>query len=849
MIFLTKYLAWRFSLSIIAYWKVVLNFSIFWFHWFGILLLLKTLFATWKRDIEPATKGFSFKEWFNRHLFNLFSRLIGFIVRGLTIVFTITLEIFWWIISIAIFPLWFLLPATLIVLLIRIPDSINSINFSQTQTASLTSTVTNYENIFTSLLTLIGIILLIIILVLIEIRVIKSQYEKRYLTPDTDNPKNHPWFKSVALRLSIDYDTLRNIWNKEELKNLLRTNGITQKEFEKLVNWEITFQKEIYQKRFWWRKDYLKNVKPLTESWAFGWTFMLDKFSRTLSYHTGLPFLSSLHPKPLELLKSALKEQAGSNVILTGDTGVGKTRLVEELAKQISSRSDTTELSNKRFVKFQLDDLLAVSSKENVKIKLLKKVFAETVAAGNIILFIPSLYSYLEPTESDDKIGEVDISMILVEFLSSTDIHIVTTATARELNSVMQKKSNLAKYFKVIKLEEPNDADSLLAVRREAQILESKHGVLISYSGMKKALTSGKRYSQEPAMPGRAVDFLQELVVYWTNKKEDKHFLINSQDVEEFASIKYGFSMGEVKKGEKEQLLKIEKEMEKMIIGQRPAIKATSSALRRRRMDLSNPERPAGCFLFIGPTGVGKTHTAEVLADLYFKSQAKIARFDMSEYQDQDAIQKLLGDASGKIEGQFHKVLTENPFNLILLDELEKASKEVHQILLQIMEEGMAKTGTGQKLNFRESIIIATSNAKSEFIRKMFNQKENYDKIKKVSLEKIHNEGIFSPELLNRFDDIIAFHPLNPNQVFEVTGLILKGLVKRLEKQDILVSYAPEFQKRLAEVGFDRTFGARQIRRVVQTNIEDAVAKDLLEGNIQKGEKFELPLKYLDNPS
>ena len=201
-------------------------------------------------------------------------------------------------------------------------------------------------------------------------------------------------------------------------------------------------------------------------------------------------------------------------------------------------------------------------------------------------------------------------------------------------------------------------------------------------------------------MPQRAIGFLEETVNFLANSRPTDH-LIKEGEIDLYAKQKIGQAAGKMEKEEKEKLLNLEPEMQKRIIGQKEAIRAVASAMRRRRLDLSSPERPAGCFLFLGPTGVGKTHTAETLAKLYFSGEENMARLDMSEYQEEDAITKLLGDASGKIEGYFHKILVKTPFSLILLDELEKANKEVHQLLLQIMEEGIAKTGTGIKLNFR----------------------------------------------------------------------------------------------------------------------------------------------------
>jgi ATP-dependent Clp protease ATP-binding subunit ClpA len=266
-------------------------------------------------------------------------------------------------------------------------------------------------------------------------------------------------------------------------------------------------------------------------------------------------------------------------------------------------------------------------------------------------------------------------------------------------------------------------------------------------------------------------------------------------------------------------------------------------------LDLSNPERPAGCFLFLGPTGVGKTHTAEVLAKIYFGGEDRMARLDMSEYQGEDGVTKLLGDPAGKIEGYLQKILSANPFGLILLDELEKASISVHQLLLSIMEEGIAKTGTGKKLNFRESIIIATSNAEALLIQDLVKKGEKYSSMYQKVVDKIQQDRIFTPELLNRFDEMIVFHSLDQVELVQVADLALKELKKRLASKDILIVYDQSFVLQLAKIGYDPVFGARELRRVVEKEIEGAIAQDMLSGKIEKEKEFKLPIEYLNKES
>lgn len=824
-----KYIIWRFSRGFISYWKIIGRFSAFFSHILGIRLLLRTIIWPWKRDLGVSrTQGFDVKEWMSRHVFNLFSRIIGFIIKLSTIAVWAVWEILWWVGAIILFPIWVLSP--IVILYIVLSE------------AQLFISLQKWT--FNDIMSAVVAMFILVVLLLLEIATFKARRLSRLLEPDFQNPNpKDPWFSSLCVHLLVDLNTLKNAWINEKLKNILISAHLSRSEFDKIVVWEINKQIEHTRKQCWWGKDNLFEKRPLTEDWAFGWTFTLNNFSRNLSYRND-GSVALINVKELEILKNSLAEGDGVNVAIVGETGTGRKRLVENLALDLSRRNIPARLIGKKILEFHLDNLIASSSTEEDKLYLLEKAFAEACTAGNIILFIPTIQNYLETDIKEGQLGRVDISPILTNFLENTNIQIITCGSQQELHALFQDHSNLSKYFKIIQLSEPDPEDCLLLACEKSQRLENKYGKLIAYNAIKKALELSNRYFQEIAMPKRALDFLEEAISYISNKNPEDH-IIKEANIEEFASSKVGSPIGSLESSEKEKLLNLEGDMKKQIIGQEEAVKAVSSALRRRRLDLSNPERPTGCFLFLGPTGVGKTHTAEVLAKLYFRGENRIARLDMSEYREEGGITKLLGDASGKTQGYFQKILTDNPFNLVLLDELEKASREVHQLLLQIMEEGIAKTGTGKKLNFRETIIIATSNAEALLIQDLVKKNEKYESMHRLVLDKIQQDGIFSPEILNRFDEIIVFHPLKREELYQIAALTLSDLKKRLLNKEIIIKYTEEFIQKLAVTGFDPLFGARELRRIVEKQIEDAIAKDLLAGNIVKGKEYVLPLTYL----
>ncbi len=827
------YLIWRPLGFILSYWRFALRFALFLGHLFAVPLLLKTLFSPWKRDITVAGKnGFDPKEWFNRHLFNFFSRFIGLFAKTCAIAFWLLLEIIWLSGSTLLF-----FPLYLAPLLAPIFIILAAMAF------------TGWEVVFVSWSngSVGGVLLLIVGLVLafFELKVLRGFFLMHKINPDPGNPGiNDSWFINLCNHFLIEPNELKAVWLKDEMKKVLLSAHITRQEFDKLLEYSVGRQIFAFKNRAWWLPENLWRIRPITEDWVFGWTFNLNKFSAPVR-KTHTLYLANNHPKELEIVKSNLAESKGINLVLTAENGTGRRRLVENLAIDLETRNIPASLLGKKIVELQLENVIASAKTEEEKIYLLEKIFLETVSSGNIILFIPELKNYLSSGEENEGLGKTDISAILMNFLANADIQILTMATPDEIHQIMKNRFELNKFFKLIKLEEPALEDCLPVVFEKTEELEARFGVLITFGAQRRTLEIADRYLSGQSMPQRALDFLEETISFHHEHHADDH-IVKENDVESFASNKLGVTVGAPINEEKEKLAGLEEELNRKIIDQKEAVSVLVSALLRRRMDVSNPNRPAGCFLFLGPTGTGKTHTAETLSEVYFKGEDRMARLDMSEYQGAEALKKLLGDSEGEVEGFFHKILTANPFNLILLDELEKADSSVHKLLLQIMEEGMARTGRGKKLNFRETIVIATSNAAALLIQEMVKKGSGAEEIKKAVLDKIQQDGIFSPEMLNRFDGIVVFEPLNLGGMTKVAGLSLNKLKKRLEMKEILIDFDNAFLQKLAEKGFDPVFGARELRRVVEKDIEEKIARDILAGKVEKGRTFNLPLEYLE---
>lgn len=830
-----NYILFRWGRGILSYFRLLGRIMSFVAYFFGAKMLFLTLFSTWKRDVVfKENQGFDPKEWFNRHLLNFFSRIIGFFVRFITLLIFLVFEIFCLTFFLVFFPVWFFSPLIIIFLFFYLAILSKDLFFGQNPLDS-------------PLLALfLATVLAESTLLVIEFKTAKTIRLLKMLEIDPQQPRvKDPWFQALCSHLLIEENELSSALLNGEKQKILNFSHLKEEDFSSFISFEIEKQINDLEKLIWFSPKNLFSKRPITEDWFYGWTFTLNQFSFDLNRKTDHSDYFFKGPE-LESLKSVLESEDGTNVVVSGEPGTGRQELIESLALDINRNKAPMKLMGKRILEFRIEDLLSGSHLPEEKIYLLEKALFESANAGNIILFIPSLNSYLSTEKNENQIGKIDVSTILINFLENANIKIITTATPQEVNDLNQKKPGIAKYLKFVALKEPSEEISLQIIAEKSRKLEEKFHKLITYSALKRTLEVCERYLDQPAMPRRAITFLEEVVNFNQNNHPGDH-IVKEKEVDEYASAKIGIKLGNIDQEEKMKLENLESSMEQKIIGQKPAIKAVVSALKRRRLDLSNPGRPAGCFLFLGPTGVGKTHTAETLAKLYFGGENLMARLDMSEYQGEDALLKLLGDSSGQIEGYFHKILSKNPFNLILLDELEKASKIVHQLLLQIMEEGMAKTGSGEKLNFRESIIIATSNAESNLIIDLFEQKKTQKEIQKEVLKQIYKNNIFSPELLNRFDEAIMFHPVSPEDNLKIAGLALKDLLNRLKEKNIIVEFSSSFEQKLASFAENSPFGAREIRRIVQKEIETRLAEDLLAGKIKKGEVFKVPLEYLQN--
>ena len=357
---------------------------------------------------------------------------------------------------------------------------------------------------------------------------------------------------------------------------------------------------------------------------------------------------------------------------------------------------------------------------------------------------------------------------------------------------------------------------------------------------MKKTIEDADRYITTTPFPGKAIELLDETAVYLTTIKHKS--VMRWTDVDELLASKLEMPIGALQKGEQEKLANLETFLHKRVIDQEEAIRAVSSALRRARLNVSSTNKPIGSFLFLGPTGVGKTETAKALAQVYFGKEEAMLRFDMSQYQKEEGLERLIGSMKLGTPGELTVKLTDRPFSLLLLDEIEKADKGVLNLFLTLFDEGYIADQTGKKVSAKNTIIIATSNAAAEYLRESINKGITGNNLQNGVINYVQEQHIYSPEFLNRFDAVIVFTPLSEGHLREVAKIMLNNLNKRLAPREISIAITPTLIKKLALLGFDPAFGARAMKRVITEKIEDEVAKRLLDGSAKKGEQIMIDL-------
>ena len=613
--------------------------------------------------------------------------------------------------------------------------------------------------------------------------------------------------------------------------------------------------------------------------------------------------------KEIERVIQILARRTKNNPVLLGEPGVGKTAVVEGLAARIVNSEVPDILDGKKVIQLDMGLLVAGTKYRGEFEERLKKIMDEIRQAGNIILIIDEMHTLIGAGAAE---GAIDAANILKPALSRGEIQVIGATTSDEYRKYVEKDPALERRFQPIIIEEPSVEDTIEIIKGLKPKYEEHHKLRISDEAIVAATELSYKYITDRFLPDKAIDIIdeassklriqtsalppegkelekqlksvikqkedairnqefetasnlrddeadlkeriREMSLRWREDNEENKPTVSAEQVAQVVSMMTGIPTTKITEGESERLLKLEETLHARVIGQDQAVVALSKAIRRARVGLKAPNRPIGSFIFSGPTGVGKTELAKALAEAVFGSEDNMIRVDMSEFMEKHSTAKLIGSPPGYVGyddgGHLTEIIRKKPYSVILFDEIEKAHPDVFNIMLQILDDGRLTDSKGRHINFKNTIIIMTSNVGASMITTTSKlgfsvaedeQKDKYEKLKDTVMEEMKKS--FRPEFLNRIDDIIVFAHLSKPEIREIVDLMLNDLFKRLESQNLQIEVTEEVKDYLGDAGYSEAYGARPLRRLIQKKIEDGLAEEILSGKYTEGNKIVLNLK------
>jgi ATP-dependent Clp protease ATP-binding subunit ClpC len=532
-----------------------------------------------------------------------------------------------------------------------------------------------------------------------------------------------------------------------------------------------------------------------------------------------------------------LLEQENGNVVIKGPEGTGRTTLVNELAFKMASEQVPPSLQDKRLVRLELSAIVGNANKAEM---VLINCLNEAASSGNIILVLEDLHAVAKIQSSQG----LTLLEVLVDFLSEVNIRAIATTTIEDYTEYLQKSANFERIFTSYELQQLSRSQNLLACCIKASLLESQYKCFFEYKAIEQAYELTNVYIKNTNQPQKTINVLVEAATE-VKGKSNKYTAVTKEIIQAVISRKTHIPTENFSEGEAQKLLNLETEIGKYVIGQDQAVKATAEGLRRARSGLASGNRPLASFLFLGPTGVGKTELAKTLANVYFGKEEYLLRLDMSEYSGSDAVTKIIGNQTSKTDTILINHLKNYPFCLLLLDEFEKASSEVHNLFLQILDDGRLTTGAGKTLDLTNVLIIATSNAGTLDIQEGLEAHKTIDQIK-AELFNTQLLKIFRPELLNRFDGVIVFTPLSEKEIEKITYLQLEYLRQQLRNKGIKLEFTEAVIADIGKNAYNPLLGARPIRRYIQDHLEGFIAKLILSKQLSRGSNMQIDLQNGD---
>lgn len=635
----------------------------------------------------------------------------------------------------------------------------------------------------------------------------------------------------------------------------------------------------------------------------------LDQYSRDLTQEARMGNMDPVigRTKEIERVMQILSRRMKNNPCMVGEPGVGKTAVVEGIAYLIAHDEVPDTVKGKRLLSLDLSSMVAGSKYRGEFEDRIKKVIGEVISDGNIILFVDELHTLIGAGGAE---GAIDASNILKPSLSRGEIQMIGATTLNEYRKYIEKDAALERRFQPVYVDEPTRDEAVEILKGLRPCYEQHHNVDISDDAVEAAVDLSIRYITDRFLPDKAIDLMDEacsrkrlgfssdrhnyekkkaVEAELTTLNDDlekalmagnieaaaevsarqkelakknarkrsssqRNITVQENDIADVVSVWTKIPVSKLTEKESKKLERLESELHKRVVGQEEAVTAVSRAIKRSRVGLKDPKRPMGSFLFLGPTGVGKTELSKALADIVFGSEDALIRVDMSEYMEKHSVSKMIGSPPGYVGfeegGQLSEKVRTNPYSVVLFDEIEKAHSDVFNILLQVLDDGHITDSQGRKVDFKNTIIIMTSNTGAQGIVDpkqlgfvtVTDETKEHEKMKSNVMDEL--KRTFKPEFLNRIDDIIVFHALSEANVKDITGLMLKELKNRVQTQmDIELKFTDHAKKYIFEKGYDKKYGARPLKRAIQTYVEDELAEAILRGDVKKGDTVTVSTK------
>lgn len=654
------------------------------------------------------------------------------------------------------------------------------------------------------------------------------------------------------------------------------------------------------------KKEFVSLKKGKNKSKASA-TPTLDQFSRDMTMDARMGNLDPVigREKEIERVLQILSRRMKNNPCMVGEPGVGKTAVAEGIAYLIAAGDVPDTVRDKRLLSLDLSSMVAGSKYRGEFEERIKKVIAEVKNAGNVILFVDELHTIIGAGGAE---GAIDASNILKPSLSRGEIQMIGATTRAEYRKYIEKDAALERRFQPVYVEEPTNEETVEILKGLRSAYEEHHHVEISDQALEAAVSLSVRYISDRFLPDKAIDLMDEAcsrkrlgfgkkakktlpleleiqalsddlenlleaggideaaellkkqrkleakLDKMKQNKNAKNVVVDAEDIADVVSVWTKIPVNKLTEQESKRLERLEEELHKRVVGQNEAVDAVAKAIKRSRVGLKDPKRPVGSFLFLGPTGVGKTELSKALAEAVFGSEDALIRVDMSEYMEKHSVSKLIGSPPGYVGfeegGQLSEKVRSNPYSVILFDEIEKAHSDVFNILLQVLDDGHITDSQGRKVDFKNTIIIMTSNTGAQRIidpKKLgfvtaSNADTEHEDMKKNVMDEVKQN--FKPEFLNRIDDIIVFRALTEDDVRNISNLLLKELKQRVALQmEIQLKFGDAVKKLIFEKGYDKKYGARPLKRAIQTNIEDELAEAVLKGEIKRGDTVQVTVR------